>query len=294
MSLQRNLFLLFLMTILTLTAISCREDMPEPLGTSGITYVENTDNEQETTQVPIEATENAIIRFTPLADNEQFALSLRDMPQSPIRPWSVMTLFAMHNNDFKDVSVLFSREPIPVEHIQMASNFKKCFFIEFDWREPTGLVPYKHAYHHLYMANGFTGEIRRLLTTRKMITWRVSHDGRFILFLEDQAGGKFTHLSLFDVESEIIVVEFEWRPYRIGASPIEAWEIHRFENIFRISGIGEGGFVLAVAEFDLIKMKLRSRGDFLLSDLSWLPNVEDEGWFDDIFIRNNIPPAMLQ
>ena len=28
--------------------------------------------------------------------------------------------------------------------------------------------------------------------------------------------------------------------------------------------------------------------------LSWLPNVEDEGWFDDIFIRNNIPPAMLQ
>ena len=120
-----------------------------------------------------------------------------------------MTIFAMRDNEFQNVSVLFSREPVHRDSVQFAGNFKKCFFLAEDWRHPTEAIPYIHVYYHLYMANGFTGEIRRLLSDMGFIVWRVSHDGRFIGFLDPDFRREYTHINLFDVENGVMIGQFE-------------------------------------------------------------------------------------
>jgi len=302
-----GLFTIIIATaLLSLTA--CHRDTPAHIADeidSGIASAMQDENrnlppvpaiaENDLTQSPAAPLANEITIFTPLNDNEQFAINFQAVPQAFVLPWNVMTIFAMRDNDFQDVSVLFSREPVHVHDVQFANNFKKCFFMEEDWRHPDKTIPYIHVHRHIYMANGFTGEIRRLLSNIGSVLWRVSHDGRFIGFIDANSHREYTHINLFDVENGVMIGQFGWKPTMTGAGHVFGWQIHRFENIFRVSAFDEVGVVATAAELDLFTLELTPLlRDDILQGQTFMPHIDEDIWRDDIFVRNNIPLAILR
>ena len=237
----------------------------------------------------------AVGRFTPLNDNERFAFSTRTISDAQRRAWQRITMFAVRNNNITNVSELFIWEPVRFETIQFTSDLKKVFFVESNtdrWGAGATLT------NNLYMANGLTGEIRRLLTDISFSSYfRVSKDGRFILFRSRHFYiREFVNLYLFDVEIEAIVGKFEWRPDNpVDWVTIESWELFRFDNAFRIYGTDSGRSIWAAAELDLTTMELQTIWN-KIGILGWqdLPLVFDAGWREDVPIQLHDPSVRLQ
>jgi len=108
--------------------------------------------------------------------------------------------------------------------------------------------------YDLYLADGFTGEIRRLISDTESMVFRASKDGRFVAFRNRHHADDFVIIYLFDVKNEAIVGEFKWRP--VGT--VDGWELFRFDNFFRVVGIWQSGAIVAVVELDLSTMELRT------------------------------------
>jgi len=234
----------------------------------------------ETTNSNVDATQDSaaipeeITRFTPLNANERFAYSTENARDNEGRGWWNITLYAVRNNDINDVTELFTWEDIDWSRVNFTDDLRVCFFIDynhikrdFNWT------------HNLYMANGFTGEVRRLITDISPL-FRASTDGRFISFLRRNLNEYSANIFLFDVENEIMAGEFEWRVN----SRINTWVLYRFDNIFRIYGTNEGGGILAAAELNPSTMELVTLWDKIDDDdLIYLPNLFlDDGWQDDV------------
>lgn len=133
---------------------------------------------------------------------------------------------------------------------------------------------------NLYMANGHTGEIRKLLTDIGMAPFRVSKDGRFITLLKRSSSNEnAVNIILFDVENESTIWEYEWQPEWTPRSFV-GWEIIRRDNTFRIYMMVGGGYIGAEAELNPITLEFVTLwNEFRMEgyNYDW-----DIGWGDDV------------
>jgi len=258
--------------------------------------------EQAAPDAPVLATE-AVGRFTPLADNERFAvlhLGASRPGADVVRP-SFMTFYAVRNNDITDITELFTWENVLVpgaDDPQFTSDFRTAFF-RVRAQEPLPFPLYA-----LYMANGSTGEIKRLpILVPSAIggNFRVTKDGKFAAYPRGGQGGQAASvlISVFDIEAETMT-QLTWRVTERGFG---GWLIFRSDNGFMIHRTGEGGDPLAIAELDPATMELRTLWD----NTDWSKNQDDipippnyhsmlEGslWVDDVVLQWRDPNVRLR
>jgi len=237
--------------------------------------------------------ENTIITFPPLQDNERFAFYMQTLNENRLF-WQKITMYALRNNDAEDITELFTWEPVAGNRhggIQFTEDLKKFFFQE---STPT----FGHRIFHLYFANGITGEIRRLFTDMGHTPWRVSKDGRFILFQRSAFNTGYVTLFLFCVENKAIAGELKWRPYLtlyMQHSFINGWDIRRFDSIFRIYALGEAASIVAEAELNPLTMELRTLWDER-SEIEFLaaPYAHEGSWVDDVLWQQWNPDPSIR
>ena len=232
--------------------------------------------------------------FIPLAYNERFAYSLQAI-RAGSRIWQRMTVYAVRNNDTENAIELFSWEHINTIHIQFTCDLKKWFFVESLLTGNSGTAA--SWTHNLYMANGHTGEIRRLQTNIGGRVFRVSNDGRFVLFQSREPNKEFAQLVLFDIKKNAIISEFEWIVKRSLAEQraSQHWVILRFDNIFRIYELGEHEIIIAVAELDPTTMEFRTIWDYSnMPEFPSVPWMGDDNWVDDVMLLLQNPNVFLQ
>ena len=264
-----KLFLFALMVAMALSTVSCHRNTSTAVIET--VYSETTDNNGDATQDPAAIPEE-ITRFTPLNANERFAYSIENARDNQgQQAWWNITLYAVRNNDINDVTELFTWEDIEWANVNFTDDLRVCFFLARQRTENMRVWT-----SDLYMANGFTGEIRRLITDTIPL-FRVSTDGRFISFLRRNLNEYSANIFLFDVENEIMAGEFEWRVN----GTVNSWEVFRHENIFRIFGTLMGIDLVAAAELNPATMEFRTLWD--KSDITdSRDTIHVDGWRDDV------------
>ena len=258
------------------SAASCRRDTPAVDTLEGISEVAYDSKQAATATLPPENLESVAARFTPLADNERLAFTVQ-------QETGVTTFYAVDNYDYENFSAIYTRtRGITWSSIQFTGDFRNGFFVFLEsaiWKS------------HLYMLNGLTGEVRRILTYMGGGPSRVSKDGRFAAFLHRTDNeGQEVNMYIFDIENESIVGEFIWQPWENISDPsilsqqINSFIIFRFDNIFKIyaaidSGI-VGGAILDPAAMTLISIWDNPYiffesvdGYFSLDNLTWDDDV---------------------
>jgi len=232
----------------------------------------------------------AITRFTPLGENERFAYT----------DDAGVTLYAVRNNDIEDISELVFLGDAMWHSVQFTSDLRRSFFAR--WRLPSDLPLRYRVRSPIYMANGETGEIKRLPIDADH-WFRVSNDGRFVGFIDPYVRSELennrritereqANVFIFDIEAETMT-EFQWRT---NARADGGWHIHRFDNGFRIYGLTErGDHIMAAAEIDLSTMELTTLWDRTAGsdDTTPLPFFGDD-WFDDVSLQFRNPNVRLQ
>ena len=225
---------------------------------------------------PAVLTAEEVIKFTPLKSGERFAYSI----------YGGITLYAVKDNDIGTAARLVSwPNNVSWARVQFTDDFRTCFFLE----EEEGYQ------YNLCMADGNTGEMRRLFTDISPY-YRVLGDGRFVAIVEGDDGDGFNsysaHVILFDTEADAVTAEFEFRLN----GPVQLWSyIYRFGDVFRIYGVSEGFDIMAFAELNPATRGLKTVWDITDGDLSGLPdgfskppNVElDKGWKDNALYYSN-------
>lgn len=138
------------------------------------------------------------IRFTPLNDNERFAYSLEGVQNVRGFRMMNMTLYAVRNNDIEDISELFTWKDVLWFGIQFTDDYRMCFFAVWQRSE---IPPHSPSFtHYLYMVDGATGEIKKVMTNL-MLPFRASKDGRFVCYINQWR--------LSDFEKGLILSETE-------------------------------------------------------------------------------------
>jgi hypothetical protein len=168
-----------------------------------------------------------------------------------------------------------------------------CFFVRnerYDHRK----VPLVD----LYVANGLTGEIKKLIADIPA-RFRVSKDGRYICFMQYapnfipfSAAEKIT-IFLFDVADESVIYNFEWG---VRGAEAESFRIRRFDDIFKIDAINEIGTVVAVAELNPERRAFSVLWDLTddYEGLNPLPDSSDLEWLDDVWLYPRNPNIILE
>jgi len=254
-------------------------------------------------QVSIVFSAEIVAQFTPLEDSERFAYSVENV-RSPRGGgmWN-MTLYSVRNNDIDNVSELFVWEDVTWAGIQFTGDFRIAFF--FARQRPEASPPARN----LYMANGNTGEITKIMSNRDGTGFRVTKDGRFIGFIggwdspgyerssSPHLGRRQRNIFVFDIQNETM----ERITWSIDWFVDGGWSLFRFDNIFRIYAQQEGGGIRAVAELNPATMELRTLWDmsdpeYVLSPvptLSFGAGVHCE-WQDDVVHQRSNPDIRLQ
>jgi len=192
--------------------------------------------------------EEVVAQFTPLDANESFAYTLQPRPLLPGRN---MTLYAVRDNNIEDRRKLFIWEDVDdTDGVQFTSDFRTLFFTARQRFEGASHLTY--AFQPLYMANGSTGEVRRLPTDIRL-PWRASKDGRFIAFLQGEWGRQETNIFIFELETSAMT-HLVWRANELLPA---GWSLFRYSNTFLIQG-GEQTFVTTLAELNPETMELRT------------------------------------
>jgi len=184
-------------------------------------------------------------RFTPLADNERLAFS-REQIRWGMAGWQHnATFYAVRNNDIEDKRELFTQEDVIHHLIQFTNDFRTVFFT-MRGRPPNHTRP-------IYVANGSTGEIRRLIHDAGGGLIKSSVDGRFVgIVITGHLRDNFRIIRLIDVANESMQ-EFEFRTTRAVTG---GHSIFSYGYGFRIYAIFEGDHIGAVAILDPLAMEL--------------------------------------
>ena len=237
--------------------------------------------------------------FAPLADNERFAYSVREACYQESMPIYDMTVYAVRNNDIHDIKELFSWESVRHfgREFQFTEDLKIFYFLEYRW-----LNTY-WSEQDLYVANGFTGTIKKLIPNIIGI-FRLTDDGRHIAFLHYyrefdpknnimlEREEKKADIVIFDIENETMR-HFEWQT----KSPVvdAGWILRKFGNNFRIFALtDEARDIIAEAELNPSTMELNVLWDMSdpadriqpLQAFQESPYVADDA--SDIFRNPNI------
>ena len=243
-----------------------------------------------------------IHRFTPLEDNERFAYTIQSMHDSEGRSRMELTLYSVRNNNVGDISQLFRWEHVRWWDVIFTSDYKKVFFIGIT-RIGSGINAPQIS--NLYMANGHTGEIRRIISNNLgNAPLRVSQDGRFIIFQRlNFRSIDACQFYLFDVFRETVVGEFIWRPnkpeYFMKPNwPVNGWRFIRVGNIFRIIAIFEASGLLSVADFDPETQTFIALWNYpeKMLEISF-PDYDGSNalnWLDDIHLQKEDRNIMLR
>jgi len=250
----------------------------------------NHNTEQAAYDTPVSTTE-VVARFAPLAENERFAFTQRNVPRVPVgNAWNY-TLYVVRNNDITDITELFTFEDADMAP-QFTSDLRTAFILTYG-RSATPPPPPNNPNPFL-MIDGNAGEIRRLPggAWRGGMDNRVSKDGRFTAFLIARDALNYrdqVNIFVFDIETETRR-QFTWHIN----SPLQGdWRIFRFENVFRIYA-NDGGYIVAVAELDPTAMELRTLWDRTNENHGWrLPRIGGE-WSDDVSRQHLNPTVRLR
>jgi len=259
-------------------------------------------------QVSFSLPAEVVARFSPLQDNERFAFAIQAVSSEQVNMQRKVIFYAVTNNDIENISKLFTWENV-IDNggIQFTSNFRTAFFaVRGERRQPNEPLLNHHFFNSLYMANGDTGEIKKVMPN-VMLSFRVSKDGRFVGFINgwrllDFENNIFSHrerqranIFIFDIKNNTMR-QFEWgisRPMSEGF-----WSIRRVDNIFRIYAVARGGYILAVADLAPTEMQLRTLWDRAYLEETFeiisLPNIDAPGWYDDISFQFRNPNVRLQ
>ena len=245
--------------------------------------------------IPVVIMANEATNFTPLQDNERFAFSLDNVLDNEGRAHWNMTLYAIKDNDTDSVSELFRWQAVRWWDIQFTYDLRKSFFVDNSFLRSGSRAQARS----LYMANGVTGEIRRLIADVGSERIRVSKDGRFVVF-QGSAGTGHVNIFLFCVESETIVGEFEWRPNSPEWFHIEGWNLRRFYNFFRIYATANKGIIYMIAELKPETSVLETV--WIVWDTIetpeqqpvWLDINEEGDWQDDVILQHRNPNIRLR
>jgi len=277
--------------LVALVIVSCYRSTPVvPVADEAMRY-KNTSNDHEI--IHYSTGGDQITRFAPLDDNERFAFS--DVGVWDGQRWqSEMTFYAVRNNVMEDFTILFARRSVTWPDVQFTNDYKRAFFNETrfigDINTPEVRID------SIYVADGFTGEVRRLLPDMgNNNNWRVSKNGRFISFIRHIFSVP-TVIYLFDVENESIVGEFKLIPRIPANRGWNGWSIARFDNIFRIYATVEFGYIAEVVEFNPVTTELRTLWAAVDKDNgnSRLPHAEDSYFMDDVEKQFDNPNVRLQ
>jgi len=248
-------------------------------------------------QVSFALLASEIPRFTPLQDNERFAYAIQSMRDSEGRPRMELTIYSVRNNNVEDISELFTWENVRWNNVAFTSDFRKVFFIGIT-RIGSGINAPQIS--NLYMANGNTGEIRRLITDNLGgSSLRASKDGRFVIFQRHNFRSiDSSQFYLFDVASETVLGEFIWRPNRPEYFwAVNGWRFIRVDNIFRIIADYDGDAgSLAVADFDPETRTFISLWVYpdKMPELSFPPYIDIQALLDDIHLQGEDRSIMLR
>jgi hypothetical protein len=298
---MKTMFRIFLFAFVATAAfysVSCNRREPT---TADAVHPENTDSGQYEMHTSTVSLADETARFPLLADNERFAFTFGRAAQSII--WW-LTVYAVRDNDIESRRKLFVWEDVAdTDGFQFASDFRTVFLAVRQRNPPSD-------WHTLYMANGFTGEVKRL-PMEVILPWRASKDGRFVAFIniwQVSDTGECTgdwdrekaNIFVFEVETGVIT-QIAWKTNM----HIEGgWSLYRYGNTFLIHGSFEKGRLAALAELNPTTMELRTLVDLTDSNnqieandetlylLSKLINEED--MFGDDVLRLWDPTIRLR
>jgi len=292
--------LLFVSAMLLIFLSACREENTTSSQLPMLEVNAVAEELEETDDDTLAAlTNDETIRFNPLGDNERFAYSLENVQtHSPYqRRWD-MTLYAVQNGDTANAVELFSWENVETNRVQFTSDLRKCFFLTRRGSTWT---------FDLYVADGLTGEVRKLLADTVGSLFRVSEDGKFVGFLSRHHAHDSVTIFLFDVKAGVMAGEFEWRPEHYPIAPgwgiFGGWSIFRFNNVFRVAGLSEGSAIITAIELDLTTMELRTLFDETDADrntprspltLLWNGDYFNIDWEDDVRRQSRDPNIRLR
>jgi hypothetical protein len=233
--------------LVALSSVSCNGREPA----ADVEYQENTDNRQYTANTSTVLLEDETVRFAPLNANERFAYALYNTLSPRGYGMNNLTLYAVRDNNIEDRrELLFWEDVADTDGVQFTSDFRTLFFTARQRFE--GAPHLTYAFQPLYMANGSTGEVRRLPTDIRL-PWRASKDGRFIAFLQGEWGRQETNIFIFELETGAMT-HLVWRANELLPA---GWSLFRYGNTFLIQGGGQS-FVTTLAELNPETMELRT------------------------------------
>ena len=253
------------------------------------------ENVEEAADVLHSQMPEAVMRFTPLAENERFAYFFET--RGGTFPTS-LTVYAVQDDDIENAAYLFTIDGREGDYstntITLTEDLKTLFFVR--WRNPPlrGRRPLPRNVPNLYMANGATGELQRLpvfISSTQWLSFRITRDGRFVVFIDpfpdyDYESGSFTG-SAESHQATIVVYDVEQRTtmryvWEIEGSIESSWRLTAMGYTFGIFGTMERGGRLARAEFDPASMALKTIYDFTGGWLSEIPPPRyDDDWRED-------------
>ena len=198
------------------------------------------------------ATAEVVANFMPLGENERFAYRL----QRPGGGRIDLTLYAITDDDIENRRELFTwGNTDGDEGIQFTDDFRVAFFLE-RWQDAP---PFSRL---LYKVNGDTGEVKKL-PVEVVRPWRASKDGRYIAFTNIWLPGtgswdrRQANIFVFDVTTGTST-QLAWKTN----APVEsAWDLHRLDDAFLITGTFERGAPAALAMLCPSSMELRTLWD---------------------------------
>jgi hypothetical protein len=238
--------------------------------------------------VSFSAKADVVAQFTPLADDEHFAYSEQNVPDTDGHMRWDLTLYAVKNNNIENAAELFIWERISGGTIQFTSDSRTAFF--HMWLEGKST---------LLKADGVTGELRAVVSN---VGWgRISTDGRFFASIDPQRLSDFeqANIFLFDIENEIMT-QLDWKiNNRLDGG---GWYIYRFDNIFRIYGTHDGGAIAAVADLNPETMEITVLWDKtdivrwweISPPLPMLYGEDWQRWMDDVILQYHDPNIRLR
>ena len=230
--------------------------------------------------IPITAFANDITFFEPLKSEENLAFGIRYDDHERI---NILTLYVVSDNDLQNITEIGTWRNVPLSQgVHFTNDFKMCFF--------TVIKPIDRYFSSfdIFWANGYTGEIG-LLTNIPASPFRISSDGRYLVFIDPFTNFFTANIYIFDVVERKITNKVEWTTnHRVDAG----WRIHRSENVFYIYGM-QGISIVAYAIFDVQTAELSVEWDMTNVNTDFLPSITDPNWQDDIVFYESNPNIKL-
>ena len=221
-----------------------------------------------------------VYMFEPLSPNQRLAYGLHYDDYNAIH---IMNLYVLCENNLQNKILIGTWSNILLGYgVQFSNNNNMCFFAI---SKP--IDEYNFSLDIFY-ANGYTGEVR-LLTNIPNGPFRVSNDGRFLIYIYPFTNFFTANIYIYDIVENLVINKLEWSTnFRVDAG----WAIIRTEDVFKIYGL-QGSSIVALAVLNAQIPELTVEWDMTNINVEFLPDITDVKWQDDIVLYEINPYSRL-